>query len=541
MQEATAVTPTTPTRPWPSMLLLLGVIVVLAAGLRLYDLGGQCFWTDEVGSVANASGHALLMNHLPHGELLDPPPATARAGADGSALGVWTRLGTESHPPLYFVLLHVWGGWFGSGDWAARMLSVLASVAGVALLFFAARMLHGDRVALWAALIMAVAPPQIQMAQEARAYALVIALGMGACLALVRLEKVGAGWPRAVCLALCTLGMVLSHYFTLGPALAIGVYVLLRLGGAARRQAIMALAAAAGIYLITWGPFLWQQRHTILQNNSWTVETAPTHRVLQIWNTLEVPARQLCEPPPGTTRLYALSAVLFVLPLALAARRKRPELLLWGLWLVASVAVVAIPDFLRAGTQLGFIRYTAVAGPAVFVMFAALVTPNLLRPPRPWLAHALPAVAALSCLLTLPSAWRQWKPDYRAVAAFYKSHANRGGGEVTLIVELGRPDDVDWFYATIDHYTDGFRGPVALLGGPAGPELLPRLREFSHIWVVLHDKQNSAGQVAGALADEFAIDQDFAVAADEEQDLQRGRVTGLMRIKTRSLPDERSR
>jgi uncharacterized membrane protein len=528
LQEAAAVTE--PNRPWLPM-LLLGGIIVLAAGLRLYDLGGQCFWTDEVGSVANASGHALLMNHLPHDQLLDPPPATARAGADGSALGVWTRMGTESHPPLYFVLLHGWRAWFGPSDWAGRLLSVVASVTAVLLLILTARMLHGDRVALWAALIMAVAPPQIQMAQEARAYALVTALGMGACVALVRLEKLGAGWRRAAGLALCTLGMVLSHYFTLGPALAIGIYVLLRLGGAARRQAIIALAAAAAIYAVVWGPFLWQQRHTILQNNSWTVEAAPTHRVLQIWNTLEVPARQLCEPPPGTTRLYALSAVLFVLPLALAARWKRPELLLWGLWLVGSVAVVAIPDFLRAGTQLGFIRYTAVAGPAVFVMFAALVTPNLLRPPRPWLAHALPAVAALSCLLTLPSAWRQWKPDYRTVAAFYKSHASRG--DVTLIVELGRADDVDWFYATIDHYTNGFPGPVALLGGPAGPEVLSRLRGSSRIWVVLQDKSHSAGQVVGALADEFAIDQDFAVAADEEQDLQRGRIMSLVRIKER--------
>jgi hypothetical protein len=375
---------------------------------------------------------------------------------------------------------------------------------------------------------MAIAPPQIQMAQEARAYALVIALGMGACVALARLEKLGPGWRRAIWLALCTLSMVLSHYFTLGPALAIGAYAVLRLRGAARRQAMVGLAAAAAVYLVAWGPFLWWQRHTILLNNSWAVETAPTHGRLQMWNTLELPARQLCEPPPGTTRLYALSAVLYVLPLALAARRRRPDLLLWGLWLVAGAGVVAIPDFARGGIQLGFIRYTAVAGPAVFVLFAALVTPTLLRPPRPWLAHALPAVAALSCLLTLPSAWRQWKPDYRAVAGFYRSHAQRGSA--TLVVDLGRPDEVDWFYATIDHYADGFPGPVALLGEPAGPSLLGRLRSFSQVWVILHERSQSAGQVVGPLADEFAVDQDF-VAAEDEAGLERGRATRLVRIK----------
>ena len=143
-----------------------------------------------------------------------------------------------------FYSCRVWRDIFGSSDFTLRAFSVLASVLGIVLLYDVARSLHGTPMALWAASIMAVAGPQIQFAQEGRGYAMLAALCMGACAALARIERHGTSWRRQIALGGCVAAMMLTHYFALAPAAAIGAYVLLRLRGRAPR--CDPLAAARG-------------------------------------------------------------------------------------------------------------------------------------------------------------------------------------------------------------------------------------------------------------------------------------------------------
>jgi len=60
----------------------LSVIVLLGAGLRLYALGYQSFWTDEIFSLMTAD-----------------PALTFRE--------FWDRVLADTHPPLYYLLLRL--------------------------------------------------------------------------------------------------------------------------------------------------------------------------------------------------------------------------------------------------------------------------------------------------------------------------------------------------------------------------------------------------------------------------------------------------
>jgi mannosyltransferase len=128
------------------------VVSVLVLGLicRLPTLGSRSIWMDEAYSFwfANLS---------------------------------WTDLWTktpfyETHPPFYYSLLKLWMGVAGSSEIGMRSLSVIASLATIAVTAFAPRLIglgkRYDRVGLLAAALLALNAGNIEYAQQARPYAL---------------------------------------------------------------------------------------------------------------------------------------------------------------------------------------------------------------------------------------------------------------------------------------------------------------------------------------------------------------------------------
>src|SRR5579872_6713496 len=84
--------------PW-----LIG-LVLLAVGLRLYELTASAIWGDE--------GSSLLLAQYP-------------------LAGIWFHASHDVHPPLYFMLLHVWIGLFGDSILSIRMMSAVPGVVTV--------------------------------------------------------------------------------------------------------------------------------------------------------------------------------------------------------------------------------------------------------------------------------------------------------------------------------------------------------------------------------------------------------------------------
>ncbi|MCG3209470.1 MAG: hypothetical protein FOGNACKC_03097 [Anaerolineae bacterium] len=133
--------------------LIILPVLLLALALRLFQLDAQSLRGDEAATV--------LYSALPLSELWE----LARI--------------TDPHPPLYYALLHPWQAALGDGAWVMRFAGVLTSVLAVAALYRLANLtLRSVALSLLAALLLAVNPLQIWLAQDIRAYSLFTLLGL---------------------------------------------------------------------------------------------------------------------------------------------------------------------------------------------------------------------------------------------------------------------------------------------------------------------------------------------------------------------------
>lgn len=171
-------------------LVLVGILV-LASGLRVYQLGHKSFWLDEIVTVNVA------------------------AQSSGS---VWTHcVSKDVHPPLYYMVVHLVVP-AGAGEAAHRFPSVVFGVLTVWVVYLVAKQVADDRVALAAAALVAVHPWHIEYAQDARCYTMLVLVASVMTLALVRLvgayaldgtrRRVAAWWSVYVVAGLLT---ILSH------------------------------------------------------------------------------------------------------------------------------------------------------------------------------------------------------------------------------------------------------------------------------------------------------------------------------------------
>nr|AGU11734.1 Dolichyl-phosphate-mannose-protein mannosyltransferase [uncultured organism] len=76
----------------------------------------------------------------------------------------------ETTPPLYYTLLRGWCDLVGWSAGAARVPSILASLAGIGIVYFGVRRQYGAQSAAGAALLLALSPQQLFFAHQVRAY-----------------------------------------------------------------------------------------------------------------------------------------------------------------------------------------------------------------------------------------------------------------------------------------------------------------------------------------------------------------------------------
>lgn len=174
-------------------LFLLLLWIAIAAVLRFTHLTLKPLWTDEFSTLVFSLGNSFLTIPLDQAisltELLQP--LQPKPHLDLQA--VLTNLFAESnHPPLYFVLSHLWlhqfpvdNGWVSVQ--AARGLSALFGVLAVPTTFYLGWIAFRSRlVGHLSALLMAVSPFGIYLAQEARHYTLAILWILGSLACLVK-------------------------------------------------------------------------------------------------------------------------------------------------------------------------------------------------------------------------------------------------------------------------------------------------------------------------------------------------------------------
>src|SRR5664280_2582439 len=207
-------------RPAAAWLLGAAAVAALLAGVVLRFVAHTHLWLDEAQSVAIARR-----------------PLS----------GLFAALRQDGSPPLYYLLLHYWMGWFGTGDnIAVRALSGVISVATLPPFYLLARRTIGRRAAVAAVLLLASSPFALRYATETRMYALVGLLTTLAGLALTRVldDDRRTAWSVLALTTSCGL-LLLTHYWGLYGVAALGLWQLTAALRRRQRRHWSALGAAA--------------------------------------------------------------------------------------------------------------------------------------------------------------------------------------------------------------------------------------------------------------------------------------------------------
>ena len=210
---------------------LLILLIFLALGLRVLGLSWQPLWWDE--------GYSLYASSLPIGAMI-------------------METAEDIHPPLYYVLLHLWEGLAGTTPASVRLFSVFIGVVTVLLIFQIAKHLGGYKLAWFAGLIAAVNPFLVYYSQEVRMYALATFLGLLSTYLMFLWLEVQSGRQEmssrlllTVYLAV-TVAALYTHYYTAFIPLAQTVFVLLYY----RRRCLLRWLTWQSILAIAYLPWL---------------------------------------------------------------------------------------------------------------------------------------------------------------------------------------------------------------------------------------------------------------------------------------------
>lgn len=342
--------------------IAIGVPVVLAAVLCLLQIDGRSLGFDEAATVTIASQHGSALG-----------AAIAHDGGNMSG---------------YYVLLHVLIAAFGNSELVLRLPSALAAVATVGLIGAIADRLFGRRAALFSATLCAISVPLVFWAQNARGYALMVALVCAAYLAFLSLvdpppgpERVGAH-PDRRRWVVYVLSMTLATYASFVAVLIVPAQ-LVALLPRRRRARLAPFTAALGAYAVLCAPLIVLAAQRGAGQLFWVPR--PTQEIeKQVLESLTSAGLQPSfHHTPLTTFLTVLSVLAVMATAAWVWRAARRGERVWARG--ATVAWLAVPSMLSfvysLFAQPMFLpRNLLMSVPAVALLLgAALAAPRMPR------------------------------------------------------------------------------------------------------------------------------------------------------------------
>ncbi|HTL31282.1 MAG TPA: glycosyltransferase family 39 protein, partial [Tepidisphaeraceae bacterium] len=417
-------------RPRLIHIIFVAGIVMLAAGLRIYQLSAESLWFDEAATAR------IVMSPLDE---------------------FFTRFRTtENTPPLHYVVLWIWTRVFGSSEFSLRMPSVIAGIASVYLLYQLIRLLGGEWEALMAALLMACSRYQIYFSQEARAYELLVCLSLLSCCAFVQLSREPTR-RRQIQFIIATVLMLYAHLFAIFVIAAQNIAYLISL--ARRPRPTLKWTDWLGVQLASAAMFLpfvpvvfgWMTN----RGGSFWIRPLTLHDISAAYVSYAGSELLLC--------VMLMLAVLGVM-------KNRSKPMAWSLLISLLLLPVVVPVIASMMLKPLFVaRYGIIASPALFALAAWGL--GAFRPRALSLSMAA-VIAALS--LMAPDVGH--KEDWRGVATYVGKWARPG--DYVMINRRDASRAYDYYNRRADVHVKGFWGPFVTLGVP--------LPESEHVWLVLY-------------------------------------------------------
>lgn len=234
-------------------------IVLLGTILRFWHLGMKPLWIDELYTSFYSLGQnpdPIPLNQLFSLHQVQDLLSLAPQSSIFDASAAVTRYG--NHPPLFFMVMHLWIHWAGVRPEALRIPAAIAGVLMVWAVAGLGQQVAGKSVGLTAALLMAVSPYAVYLSQEARHYTLPMLVSV---LALVQWLKIiqqvvdNRACNRktlTIWSVLNGLGVYLHYFYLIAWGVQLGVLVLIlgrKRSSLSSWVAILMASLATGILL----------------------------------------------------------------------------------------------------------------------------------------------------------------------------------------------------------------------------------------------------------------------------------------------------
>lgn len=332
---------------------VLLAILISGAVLRIYDLGTESLWFDEVGSV------------------------------DLAMRDVGSFFFKFHNSPFYFLILKYWMSIWGVSESALRSLSVIFGISSVFLIYKVSELLFNKKVALFSAFLLSISPVHIFYSQEARNYSLLVfmtLLSMFIFIRLLREDKI------KLYIYYVLANILLCYTLLHGVLVLVGQNIFFFLKGKNKKRWIIAQVVVLIFFLAWFIPVIIVSLREpwIKVSTSW-IPKPNLGTLLETFRTFSyggesyggadfhISPKDLLLPK----YLFYIFAILSFLGLfyqvrpASNAKEFKPQpgaALLLSLWLFLSILIPYV--FSRSFLSLYVIRYVTFALPAFLIIIA---------------------------------------------------------------------------------------------------------------------------------------------------------------------------
>jgi hypothetical protein len=419
---------------------------LLGLGLRAHGIGRQSLWFDEAATVHIINRPLPRMMELIRSD--------------------------ERTPPAHYLLLHFWVKLFGDSETSVRMPSAIAGTAAIWFLFALTARLANPLAGMIAALLSATSSYQIWYSQEARAYALMLMLGLWSCDLFVRLIETRSA-RREGAYVIVTALLLYTHLY--------GIFVILAQHIAYACAGSWSLKrprhASAGITLTRW----------ILLNVAVLALFSPWIGTAIAW-TRSVNAGFWIAPMTPleigsafhlyTGSWWSLGVLIAssIIGIILMPHRKRLILLI----ALATVPVV-IPVIVSWLTHPSFTERYAIIAPAALEALAGIGIAAIGLA----FVQVLFIIAFVALAFALP-AHMPPKPQWRQAGRYLDSHMR--AGDLAVVTRKNATYLYDYYVHRADVRRLGFDGTALPLSLPIEPS-------SRHIWLVVHSDLLTPAQI----------------------------------------------
>ncbi len=486
-------------------------LVLLGLVFRLYQLSAENITCDE--------GYSIRLAGLGIEQILR------------------TLFRSDFNPPLHFLFLHYWIGFFGNSEFSARLPSAIFGALSIFAIYRLGSVAFGGRVGVIAALLLSLSWFLVYYSQEARAYSLMVLLTILSFHYFISLLKERS--PRNSALYVASSALLLyTHLFGVFMIAAQNAYVaylaLSRRGDSRRalkRWALREWMLHQLALLALFSPWLYALANQVFRAkglvdaSAWVIEKPTSASLFEpfasfagsAWLLLlyasvligSIAVAHLKGRQPFKGRSSPLNSLKersskgsenlgaqteYIAKMSAAERGKIALLLIW---ILAPTATALLLSY--ASVPIYIDKYLIGTAPALYLLVARAID-RICAVYRPVAAAAIAAAVALS----LYGLWDNYettnKKQSKEVASIID--ANASPGDLVLINPRNYVENVfDYYSNRADLVEVGFPSKGFYADRKNLKELSPIVEKYDRIWLVeFLDDERNLKLIKGALA-----------------------------------------